>query len=117
MVDSGHKKCSYVPSLLCLREPFGSATSYSGGFASFIKMAPPPGIDPGPWASKAHVLATTQWRNLNSLVKRQINQNENLKGLDHPGPMGWSAGPNDTGDHATGTESHRQVQGFLFICH
>ena len=30
-------------------------------------MAPPPGIDPGPWASKAHVLATTQWRNLNSI--------------------------------------------------
>ncbi len=29
-------------------------------------IAPPPGIDPGPWASKAHVLATTQWRNLYS---------------------------------------------------
>ena len=29
-------------------------------------LAPPPGIDPGPWASKAHVLATTQWRNLYS---------------------------------------------------
>ena len=28
-----------------------------------IDIAPPPGIDPGPWASKAHVLATTQWRN------------------------------------------------------
>ena len=29
----------------------------------FLAIAPPPGIDPGPWASKAHVLATTQWRN------------------------------------------------------
>ena len=31
-------------------------------------VAPPPGIDPGPWASKAHVLATTQWRNPYSLL-------------------------------------------------
>ena len=38
-------------------------------------MAPPPGIDPGPWASKAHVLATTQWRNPYSLVKGAIRQN------------------------------------------
>ena len=30
--------------------------------------APPPGIDPGPWASKAHVLATTPWRNPYSLA-------------------------------------------------
>ncbi len=34
------------------------------------ELAPPPGIDPGPWASKAHVLATTQWRNTYSLVWR-----------------------------------------------
>ena len=38
-------------------------------------MAPPPGIDPGPWASKAHVLATTQWRNPYSLVKTAFRQN------------------------------------------
>ncbi|MEY4693305.1 MAG: hypothetical protein RL437_585, partial [Actinomycetota bacterium] len=37
--------------------------------------APPPGIDPGPWASKAHVLATTQWRNPYSLVKTAFRQN------------------------------------------
>jgi hypothetical protein len=37
------------------------------------QIAPPPGIDPGPWASKAHVLATTQWRNLYSpLSKAEI---------------------------------------------
>ena len=34
--------------------------------AEIETVAPPPGIDPGPWASKAHVLATTQWRNLYS---------------------------------------------------
>ena len=38
-------------------------------------VAPPPGIDPGPWASKAHVLATTQWRNPYSLVKTAFRQN------------------------------------------
>ena len=38
-------------------------SAYSIGGQCF---APPPGIDPGPWASKAHVLATTQWRNLYS---------------------------------------------------
>ena len=42
----------------------------------FVALAPPPGIDPGPWASKAHVLATTQWRNLNSIgqVRSFINR-------------------------------------------
>ena len=42
-----------APSLIVSQNNFGFAA----------KVAPPPGIDPGPWASKAHVLATTQWRN------------------------------------------------------
>ena len=41
-------------------------TDFTNLFAT-PPFAPPPGIDPGPWASKAHVLATTQWRNLNSI--------------------------------------------------
>lgn len=46
-----------------------------------LALAPPPGIDPGPWASKAHVLATTQWRNLNSIGQSHSDINRGFYAL------------------------------------
>ena len=63
---SGEDDCeiqlAQLPTFLALRYLF----YFLFGLLSLV-LAPPPGIDPGPWASKAHVLATTQWRNLNSI--------------------------------------------------
>ena len=57
-------------SLLLALKPIAPPPLTSGGAA----IAPPPGIDPGPWASKAHVLATTQWRNLNYPLRSGYHQ-------------------------------------------